>query len=65
MFCHPYGQCAQCGARIVEYDDDAHVCIDCGGRNRKLHPPPRDAMPGATAMAVAVLLLILLALAGR
>lgn len=38
MFTHPYGQCAQCGAKIVEYDDDAHVCIRCGGRNRPLEP---------------------------
>lgn len=27
--------CWNCGERIVAEDDDALVCIDCGGRNRR------------------------------
>lgn len=26
--------CAQCGRRIIPSDDDAGICVDCGGRNR-------------------------------
>lgn len=27
-------KCFDCGKAIIADDDDAHVCIDCGGRNR-------------------------------
>jgi hypothetical protein len=29
------GLCVQCRAYIVASDDDASVCIKCGGRNRR------------------------------
>lgn len=32
--------CPDCLQSIVAADDDAGVCIDCGGRNRLAHPPP-------------------------
>lgn len=28
--------CVDCGAAIVAADDDARVCIQCGGRNRRV-----------------------------
>lgn len=29
--------CPDCGNNIVAEDDDARVCIQCGGRNRRAH----------------------------
>jgi hypothetical protein len=31
----PPEKCFDCGESIVASDDDAHVCINCGGRNRR------------------------------
>ena len=28
--------CHDCGHEIYKYDDDAWVCIECGGRNRRV-----------------------------
>ena len=28
--------CFDCGKEIVGSDDDAFICIDCGGRNRRI-----------------------------
>jgi len=33
---HLKDRCAQCQKRIVGKDDDAMVCIQCGGRNRRI-----------------------------
>lgn len=32
----PAGNCFDCGAAIVAGDDDVLVCIQCGGRNRRV-----------------------------
>jgi hypothetical protein len=44
--------CFPCGAEIIESDDDACVCIQCGGRNRRRKlrindngPPPSGPRP--------------------
>lgn len=29
-------RCYQCDREIIEQDDDALVCIECGGRNRRV-----------------------------
>lgn len=31
----PECRCYQCQKSIIKADDDAHVCIQCGGRNRR------------------------------
>lgn len=39
-----YEWCKKCDHCIVKADDDAYVCIECGGRNRRL--PHYSAMRG-------------------
>lgn len=45
-------RCPDCQKPIIISDDDAGVCIQCGGLNRQWRPPHPDSMGKTYADAV-------------
>ncbi len=56
-------KCFDCGCEVHD-NDDAHVCIECGGCNRRLNPEDSDPPWQGPAEVTLYVFLLLIVVAG-